>query len=145
MRKTAEILLYLWQLPQNLLGLLLLAILGSGDCQDVGDCKAFFSTRMRGGISLGRYIIIREGLGTPDLLLHEAGHCRQSRILGPLYLALIGLPSLLWAAFYQYKPADPDGYYRFFTEKWADRLGGVRRTIAPAGGRPAGGGKHECG
>ncbi len=67
MRTQISILLYLWQLPQNLLGL-----------------------------------------------------------LGPLYLLVIGLPSLLWAALHE-KVAPGRSYYWFYTERWADRLGGVER------------------
>lgn len=50
-------------------------------------------------------------------------------MLGPLYLPLIGLQSLCHAAVHydlcgkkKYKP-----YTHFWTERWADRLGGVRR------------------
>ena len=56
---------------------------------------------------------------------HEWGHTRQSLLLGPLYLPLVGLPSLLWATWWT--PLRSTSYFRFFTERWADRLGGVRR------------------
>ena len=117
--------LWLWQLPQNLIGLLLVWILSPEASIDFGYAEAFFATRMRGGISLGCYVIIRAGGGNPSTLLHELGHCRQSRMLGPLYLLVIGLPSLLWAA--AFKPRPGRSYYDFYTESWADRLGGVKR------------------
>lgn len=79
----------------------------------------------RGGISLGQYVIVNKYfLDNPNMWLHEYGHCRQSLYLGPLYLLVIGLPSLIWAALY--KPGK-GSYYDFYTEKWADRLGGVTR------------------
>ena len=136
MKKTLEILLYLWQLPQNLLGLLLIALLGWEIPIDMKGSKnhrlpsslLFLNSRMKGGVSLGRYIILSGRYATDfNTWYHERGHSIQSMILGPLYLLVIGLPSLLWAAFYRHNDADPNGYYRFFTEKWADRLGGVKR------------------
>jgi hypothetical protein len=71
-----------------------------------------------GGISLGKYIILSHD--DIDSIKHEYGHSVQSRYLGWLYLLVIGLPSLLWAMFYK-----GDDYYKFYTEKNADKLGGV--------------------
>ena len=119
--------LWLWQLPQNLVGLLLVAVLKPEDSYAYNRARLYYSTRMRGGISLGRYIIVRSTLqdyaGRTER--HEYGHSRQSLILGPLYLLVIGLPSLLWAAVWH--PGHGSSYYDFFTEKWADKLGGVDR------------------
>ena len=82
---------------------------------------------MRGGISLGRYVFLSWGqAGDRSTVFHELGHCRQSRMLGPLYLIVIGLPSLLWAWLGD-RIAPDKSYYWFYTEKWADRLGGVKR------------------
>ena len=46
-------------------------------------------------------------------------------ILGPLYLLVIGLPSFIHAATWKDRPGRD--YYAFYTERWADRLGGVTR------------------
>lgn len=43
-----------------------------------------------------------------------------------LYLIVIGLPSLLWAWLGD-SIAPGKSYYWFYTERWADRLGGVKR------------------
>jgi len=45
-------------------------------------------------------------------------------MLGPIYLPAIGFPSLVWAAFYALAAgSNPDiDYFRFFTERWANRL-----------------------
>ncbi len=128
MRTLICILLYLWQLPQNLLGLLVVAfthpssVIPSPD----GHSVVRASYRMRGGVSLGRYVVINTCQCTTITIRHELGHCRQSRMLGPLYLLVIGLPSLLWAALHE-KVAPGRSYYWFYTERWADRLGGVER------------------
>lgn len=120
-----QVILYIWQLPQNLLGLLMIAILRPEATLDFSGAKVYFSTRMRGGISLGRYIVLKAGTGNPNTLCHEWGHSRQSLYLGWLYLLIIGLPSLIWAAAYtqEWKVS----YYDFYTEKWADKLGRVKR------------------
>lgn len=127
MNKILDIILYLWQLPQNLAGLLLVLVLKPEDSYQFNRARLYYATRMRGGISLGRYIIVRSAMrdysGRTEW--HEYGHSRQSMFLGPLYLLIIGLPSLLWAAVWQ--PGHGSSYYDFYTEKWADKLGGVDR------------------
>ena len=128
MKKT---LIYLWQLPQNLLGLLMLALFRTLD----DECSEFtnngvlicFSKKMRGGVSLGRYVFLKPTVERD--IHHELGHCRQSKRLGWLYLPVVGIPSIIHAAFYKYNSQDPNGYYRYWCEAWADRLGGVRREI----------------
>ena len=137
MKTVIKIFMFLWQLPQMLLGLFLLMCLrfADGETSEREYCGfyACYSRMMRGGMSLGRYIFLDclyYGHRTEeDALGHEAGHCRQSMLLGWLYLPVIGLPSIIHAALYQYNPADPNGYYRFYTEKWADRLGGIKRKL----------------
>lgn len=125
--KLKDVLLYLWQLPQNLLGLLLVLIYKPEQSYAFNRARLYYSERMPGGISLGRYIIVRSELkdyaGRTEW--HEYGHSRQSMFLGPLYLLVIGLPSILWAAVWQ--PGHGSSYYDFYTEAWADKLGGVDR------------------
>lgn len=59
---------------------------------------------------------------------HEYGHTRQSLYLGWLYLLIIGLPSITWAWLHSsFKCFSTVSYYDFYTEKWADWLGGVKR------------------
>ena len=123
----AVAILYLWQLPQNLLGLLLVAILRPEDIYEIDSSLLCYASRMRGGISLGRYVIVRSDLkdyrGNTEK--HELGHSRQSFYLGPLYLIVIGLPSLIWA--WWWNEGRGVSYYSFYTERWADRLGEVER------------------
>lgn len=122
-----NILLYLWQFPQNIIGLFLYLVMKPEDVYDVEDVKVCYASRMRGGISLGRYIIIHENLKdlTIDSIRHEIGHTKQSRKLGWLYLFIIGIPSLIWAAWWH--NGRRRSYYSFYTEHWADNLGGVKR------------------
>jgi len=125
MKTFINILLYIWQLPQNLIGLLAVAFLWPVPNVRFRGRIICYSEKMSGGISLGRYIILNRGYweGNGDTELHEYGHSIQSVWLGPLYLLVIGLPSLLWAAWWN--PDRGVSYYKFYPEKWADRLGGV--------------------
>lgn len=126
MKKVKEILLYIWQLPQNLLGLLLRAI-NKGNDSEYEDAIVRRSTSMSGGISLGKYIVISQW-STKKIIMHEYGHCKQSKYLGWLYLPVIGLLSISWAGLHRLKcVANKWSYYDFPTEKWADKLGGVER------------------
>lgn len=121
-----RVLRYIWELPQNLLGLLLRAIYKGTDSEYEG-AVVRRSQKMQGGISLGRYIIVSR-YASRKTVMHEYGHCRQSLYLGPLYLLVVGLPSIIWAGLYGrvFKQTE-NGYYRFITERWADKLGNVKR------------------
>ena len=71
-----------------------------------------------------------EDIKSLDVSKHEAlGHGTQSRYLGPFYLRIVGLQSIIWAWIYPCKafPYSKNGYYKFWTEKWADKLGNVIR------------------
>lgn len=128
MRKFIDIVMYMWQLPQNLLGLAFGLFVRPSFDVPCGDSRAVVrrSDRMRGGVSLGRYVYVESS--AQETIRHELGHCAQSRMLGPLYLIVVGLPSLVWAALYgRVIRETPGGYHGFWTEKWADRLGGAGR------------------
>ena len=121
-----KVLRYIWELPQNLLGLLLRAIY-KGEDTEYKDVVVRRSRSMLGGISLGRYIIVGD-YASERTVMHEYGHCLQSRRLGWLYLLVVGLPSIIWAGLYgRAIPRTENGYYRFITERWADKLGNVKR------------------
>ena len=128
-----EILLYIWQLPQNLLGLIIILFMKPYISKEkYKGITYIISKKMQGGISLGNYIILSESYKDKAISQktwnHEWGHTRDSIIFGPLYLIIIGLPSLIWASIYgKLIPYTNNGYYKFYTEKRADRLGGVER------------------
>jgi len=132
---------YLWQLPQNLLGLALSKYLHytgrvtltvtptgrtshnaytprmadqmplspqvaeeisaharnlKGAAKAVTDWKIILvqTSGKMGAISLGRYLIINQNNPSRLLIAHERGHQVQSRRLGPLYLVVVGIPSI---------------------------------------------------
>lgn len=137
MKEIINFLRLLWELPQCLLGFILFQVYSVGcHCMEVpyGDVRILYSERMRGGISLGRFIILpwkyryNSSSYVRDAISHEYGHTRQSLRLGWLYLVVIGLPSLLWAwAHSTFRRLQEVDYYSFYTERNADKLGGVRR------------------
>lgn len=121
-----NILLYLWQLPQTLVGLVLLMFYKPYKASTYSSgATVYHSEKMRGGISLGEIIIVSKR-SSATTICHELGHSMQSRMLGPLYLIVIGLPSLLWATTYRRLFPKRD-YYSFYTERWADRLMDIDR------------------
>ena len=127
MKFMKDALLYIWQLPQNIVGLLFLLFLHPCSLVEKRNgCDVYMSIRMSGGISLGRYVFMSPILSMNKVSIrHEAdGHGTQSLYLGPLYLLVIGIPSLIWACIYRMTSKD---YYWFYTERWADKLAGIDR------------------
>jgi len=128
--------LYLWQLPQNILGLLIIIF-----------CRLFLKSdyinieyknsriicvhiEKAMAVSLGKYIICfhHKVFQHTKTIHHEYGHCIQSQFFGPLYLVIIGIASFSWALLFdKYRAKNNISYYAFWTERWADKLGGVTR------------------
>lgn len=132
MKLFVEILLWIWQAPQNIIGLVFRLIYGGYPLYPLmyKHCVVVQRPNFPGGISLGRTIMVKRAYisgykDNPKLWDHEHGHAIQSMYLGPLYLLVIGLPSVLWA--WIHTPKSNVSYYWFYTEKWADKLGGVER------------------
>ena len=115
-----RILFYLWQLPQNLLGLVVIFF---SKAKKDKTLNSIYNTENQFGVSLGNYIIIYEHCSYTDIK-HEWGHQKQSLYLGPFYLLVIGLPSALGNLIHRKIKFD---YYKQPWERWADKLGGVKR------------------
>ena len=120
------VLSFIWQLPQSLVGLLMLIyFLLSGGVKLISYrklCFAFEAKAMMGGISLGNFAFLSPTLSQRETsIAHEQlGHTVQSKILGPLYLFVIGIPSILNAEYHFTKC-----YYDFYTEKNANKFAGL--------------------
>lgn len=128
-KNVLNLLAYIWQLPQNVLGVIINFLFKDDNVVAYKDILVHVSKKFPGGISLGKTVIIDRYPITRltwNRVKHEYGHTRQSLYLGPLYLIVIGLPSLIWAGLkkFTFKKIN---YYSFFTEKWADKLGNVER------------------
>lgn len=122
-----NLLMRLWQFPQNMLALCIEGIL----------CEAAY----RGGkidgntliynyvlptMSLGNYIFVNT-ISSQKSIQHECGHSKQSNILGSLYLIVIVIPSLLHNIVHYLcsKIGIKWNYYSFYTESWANKLVGI--------------------
>lgn len=137
-----RLVLYVWQLPQNIIALLLLGVLKlSGILSKIpwahSEIGLYLSNKILAGISLGNYIILPgktpHHYPSVNRVKHEYGHHRQSLMLGPLYILIIGIPSILgniWDRLFHSKWKLEDSYYWYYNlpwEKWADKLGNVKR------------------
>ena len=135
-------LLWLWQAPQHILAYIIYKryfkwILPAKSL-DYSECSGYLGGVIIyvlhrackfDGVSLGNYIFINDRYSKEmlDTKAHEWGHSVQSRILGPLYLLVIGLPSLILNIVSRYNRAAYNDYYNFPCEKWADKIGMVHR------------------
>ena len=116
-----KLLRYIWQLPQNLVGLIVVLLTRAKLNLD-----GYHYWRFRSGLSLGHYIFINREASI-ETIKHEEGHQRQSARLGWLYLPVIGIPSLVWACLKSIGAFKKVNYYSFYTERRADELAHVRR------------------
>lgn len=149
MKRLNKILLWIWQIIQNIIGVIILLIvrnkskkkkeeylLDSGKIYTVVyyDVEYFFHS----GVCLGEYIFLEtrylEEYQIRDEVAHEAGHqALQSRIFGPLYIVIFGIPSLfvnIWDRLFHKgwsNQARMEWYYSTPVEKNADSFLKVNR------------------
>lgn len=122
-----------WGLVQNLLGAFLFLFL---NLKERGRRISYFhgalvcSWHLSGSMGLGMFIFFgnssKDEASAHALKVHEFGHTIQSCILGPLYLFVIGLPSLAWANipyFRTRRRTHHISYFVFYPEKWANAEG----------------------
>ena len=118
--------LCIWQLPQLIIGILMAPFVGKKTL--VADRHFNFcwrGTNMNGGISLGPIAYVSEISKEPTIAHETDGHTVDSKIFGPLYLLIIGIPSILWAWSYDSKK---HCYYDFYTEKRANKFAKLKVT-----------------
>lgn len=116
---------YVWQLPQHILALLMIKVLNAKKSETTYD----FKSKRISSFSLGEYIFCnrRKSFNATDYK-HEVGHSRQSLMLGPLYLIVIGIPSCIGNLMFRNKWIRKRyDYYSLPWEAWADKLGDVKR------------------
>lgn len=120
---------FTWELPQSLLALVAKAVLKARPLDCNGRFRFVFKSSRLSSFSLGEFIFFNEVhtyLKSWNLVQkHEHGHSIQSRILGPLYLLLIGLPSFTWNLVSQHSDFFSKHYYDTPWEDWANRLVGI--------------------
>lgn len=117
-----NILKCLWCAPQLIVGFIVKLVTGAKK-----DDRGLYIWSPGYGLSLDKFIFVNQN-ASEDKIKHEQGHTKQSRMLGPLYLLVIGIPSVIWChCFKEYRKKNNISYYDFYCEKWADQLGGVKR------------------
>jgi hypothetical protein len=131
-----RILRILWQMPQSFIALLVYIFLKLKRekvyTQVLHNQVYIIMSDEKFGVSLGEFIFVNK-LASNLTMKHESGHSKQSRIIGPLYLLLIGLPSITGniydrVAHKKWSAADRiKWYYSLPWEAQADKLGGVKR------------------
>ena len=123
-------LLFLWQLPQNIVALVWLVVACPVKKIAYRHYNVAYSARMpkgASGVSLGSFAIISPAYETDvTVLRHELdGHTVDSKIFGPLYLFVVGLPSALHLLCHR-RFGKGKSYHDFYTERWANRHAGLR-------------------
>lgn len=122
-----NLILFIWQLPQHLLAILYIGYLVMM-CKDLGVDSRYkqaivIPCVMRGAVTLGCYVFVGLNSEYRKTVKHELGHTIQSKILGPLYLIVIGIPSITYCGLRRIFPSlRKKNYYNFYTEKTADYL-----------------------
>ena len=121
-----------WEAPQKALAHIVAKFTKAKEIGEYNGVK-LYHWNQKGGMSLSTHIFLPfENLTMSEYqteyIKHEYGHTIQSRKFGPLYLLVIGLPSIIWAGcFKNYRKKYSVSYYDFYTEAWANKLGDVKR------------------
>jgi hypothetical protein len=122
----------IWELPQNLVGIIVWLIIRHTITRAEIIHKRFFFQTHAIGISLGSFIFWSNSNDSivptaPTNKEHEYGHSIQSLIFGPFYLILVGIPSIsrvMYCSLYcRLNKTKWANYYSGYPEKWADKLG----------------------
>jgi hypothetical protein len=147
-----DFILWIWQLPQHILALLLMTVVRPKRRIHKETGYVYHAHGGTFKVCLGNYSFLPgwkrirhpttgEILGTKDeepnidSIKHESiGHAKQSMMLGPLYLLLVGLPSVIveWRNQNGFKGKKSNEEilrwrYEQYPEKWADQLAGIDR------------------
>ena len=127
MKYIRNLILFIWQLPQHIVALIYFGYLVMM-CKDLGVDSRYKQATvipciMRGAVTLGNYVFVGLNSEYRKTVKHELGHTIQSKILGPLYLIVIGIPSITYCGLRRLFPSlRKKNYYDFYTEKWANNL-----------------------
>lgn len=124
MKTFIKLLRWIWEFPQCFLGLILTKLYNV-ELKEHFRGIPIYAGEFQGGISLGLYILMditAWKYNRNHIKEHEWGHTCWSKYLGPLYLLVIGIPSIIWTQIY--KPIGKS-YFWLFSERWADKSGGV--------------------
>lgn len=136
MKTLKNIILFIWQMPQALLGyLLLLLVYTPKYVCEVDGVKMYFVDRIAQAVNFGQFSLISsriyrnvDDISELNVVKHELGHSKQSKMLSWLYPFVVMIPAYFWSRHFRKQKLRSVRYFDFFTEKWADRLGNVKRS-----------------
>ena len=123
-----------WGLPLNLIGAVSALLFARRRAYFFHGARVAFWQK-KASMAIGGFIFLEKGMHPQEearVLYHEYGHTLQSILLGPFYLPVIALPSLIWAGSrrcHMYRLKRGKSYYEFYPERWADRLGLPYREV----------------
>ena len=136
MKVLRKITFYFWQftyaIVQNLIGLGMFLIYKSRGSESEMYHNAvvtYIEKKNFGGVSLGIFIFINKNITGDkrhDYRIHEYGHTVQSLILGPAWLFIIALPSVIWCglpALVNLRRKKNISYYWLYCEGWSNLCG----------------------
>ena len=127
MKYIRNLILFIWQLPQHIVAIIYFGYLVMM-CKDLGIDSRYKQATvipciMRGAVTLGNYVFVGLNSEYKETVKHELGHTIQSKILGPLYLIVIGIPSITYCGLRRIFPSlRKKNYYNFYTESTANYL-----------------------
>lgn len=140
MRIIYDIIQWTWGLPQTLVGLVYY-LLNIKQKHYYYHGSVVTIWKSKSSLSLGMFVFVSddpfcyydsfrktysEDEFSNMLLVHEYGHTIQSLFFGPMYLLLVGVPSILWSflpVFVQKREMEKLSYFSVYPERWANSLG----------------------
>lgn len=130
----------IWGLPQTFLGFIIFIITIKCPHKNFHG-SICTSWKLKASLSLGLFIFVsddpfyyyenQKSNYTHNeffnmLAVHEYGHTIQSLIWGPLYLLMVGIPSMVWAkipTFAKKRANENKSYFDIYPENQANKLG----------------------
>lgn len=128
---------FTWGLLGNIAGFVLFLCQGKLKREWYHGALVSYHTGNWGGVSMGIFVFVngnRDEEYIRGTRVHEYGHTVQNMLLGPLYLLVIGLPSIVWCNSNRYIALRKDkgvSYFDFYPEKYANVLGSKVTHEAP--------------
>jgi len=120
--------------PQHILGFLVWLFLCKKivEKETIGVATVYWVGNWNYGVSLGTMIFLGTIYKTTKdagetTKKHEYGHTIQSVILGPLYLIIVGIPSITFNIISRLSNEFGKDYYKRYPENWADKISGIKR------------------
>ena len=114
---------WIWGFPQTLLGFIVF-LMNLGRPHSTYRGCVTTKWRNKGSMGMGMFLFL--GCDNPQVRVHEYGHSVQSLFLGPLFLPVMGIPSILWCNLpccRRLRKEKGVSYYRFYPESNANALG----------------------